>query len=60
MADDIDMANDLAEQHLNHSLRAARAAVPDGVAGECEDCGEDMPRLVHGRCGYCRDGRAPK
>ncbi|MBB3910871.1 hypothetical protein GGQ81_001472 [Sphingomonas desiccabilis] len=27
------------------------------MAGECGECGEDMPRLVHGRCGFCRDGR---
>lgn len=57
MADDVDMANDLAEQHLDHSLRAARAPVPKGEPGECDECGEDMPRLVNGRCGFCRDGR---
>jgi hypothetical protein len=60
MADDVDHATDLADQHLEHSLRAARAAVPVGEPGECEQCGEDMPRLVNGRCGYCRDGRKPK
>lgn len=59
MADDVDRANDLAEEHLSHSLRAARAAVPVGQPGECEQCGEDMPRLVNGWCGYCRDGRFP-
>lgn len=60
MADDVDKAAVLADQHLEHSLRAARAAVPAGIPGECEQCGEDMPRLVDGRCGYCRDGRAPR
>lgn len=57
MADQIDDANRLADEHLERSLRAARAPVPAGVPGECEECGEDMPRLVNGRCGYCRDGR---
>ncbi|ALJ15329.1 TraR/DksA C4-type zinc finger protein [Sphingopyxis macrogoltabida] len=64
MADDIDRANELADEHLNHSLRAARAAAVTatsaGVPGECEECGEDMPRLIDGRCGYCRDGRGPR
>lgn len=58
MADEIDLATDLAQQHLDRSLRAVRAAsIPAGVPGECEDCGEDMPRLVNGLCGFCRDGR---
>lgn len=57
MADEIDQANELAEQHLERSIRAARVAIPAGVPGECEECGEDMPRLVDGRCGFCRDGR---
>lgn len=60
MADFGDMANVLADQDLEHSLRAARADVPAGIPGECVQCGEDMPRLVDGRCGYCRDGRKPK
>jgi len=60
MADDVDMATELSQQHLDHSLRAARAAVPAGAPGECKQCGEDMPRMVDGRCGYCRDGRKPK
>lgn len=57
MADEIDQANELADQHLERSIRAARVPVPAGVPGECKECGEDMPRLVDGRCGYCRDGR---
>lgn len=60
MADEVDRANELADAHLERSLRAARAPIPAGVRGECEECGEDMPRLVNGRCGYCRDGRAPR
>jgi hypothetical protein len=47
----------LADEHLERSLRTARAQVAAGVAGDCEECGYDMPRLVEGRCGFCRDGR---
>lgn len=57
MADQIDQANDLNEQHLERSLRAARQPIAVGVPGECDECGYDMPRLVEGRCGFCRDGR---
>ncbi|MGK6354713.1 conjugal transfer protein TraR [Sphingomonas sp. DT-207] len=57
MADLIDGANKSAEEHLARSLRAARAAIPPGVPGECEECGEDMLRLVDGRCGFCGDER---
>ena len=26
-----------------------------GIAGECDQCGEEMPRLVNGICCRCRD-----
>ncbi len=57
MADPVDEANEVAAAQLARSIAAARAPVPAGEPGECDDCGEDMPRLVNGRCGYCRDGR---
>ena len=57
MADDVDRANDVAAADLARSIAVARAPVPAGEPGACENCGEDMPRLVNGRCGYCRDGR---
>ncbi|WP_084581744.1 conjugal transfer protein TraR [Sphingomonas azotifigens] len=57
MADQIDQANDLNEQHLERSLRAARQPIAVGVPGECDNCGDDSPRLVGGRCARCRDGR---
>lgn len=57
MADQIDMAAELNELHFNLSLRAARQPVPVGAPGECEQCGDDSPRLVNGRCAPCRDGR---
>lgn len=57
MADEIDRANEIADEHLARGIAAARVPIPVGEPGECEECGEDMPRLVDGRCGYCRDGR---
>jgi hypothetical protein len=57
MADVADRANDCLQQHLDVTLRAAREPMPAGEPGECDGCGEQMPRLVDGRCGYCRDGR---
>lgn len=60
MADDVDFATELVADNLEKSIRAARAPIPVGVAGECDACFEDMPRLVNGKCGYCRDGRGPR
>jgi hypothetical protein len=57
MADPVDEANEIAAADLARGIAAARAPAPPGEPGECENCGEDMPRLVNGRCGYCRDGR---
>lgn len=57
MADVADMAVEIEAEHLARGLSRIRP-VAVGVAGECDECGEDMPRLVDGRCGYCRDGRA--
>lgn len=57
MADQIDDANEISEEHLKRSIDAARQPIPAGEPGVCDECGDDMPRLVNGRCGYCRDGR---
>lgn len=57
MADEIDRNADNEQLLLDRQIAAARVPVPEGVPGECEECGADMPRLVGGRCGYCRDGR---
>lgn len=59
MTDIVDHAAALADEHLARSLAAISASIPAGVAGECDECGEMMPRLVGGRCGFCRDGRRP-
>jgi len=55
MADIIDDAAVIADDFLARSIAAARQPVPAGVPGECEDCGDDSPRLVAGRCARCRD-----
>ncbi|CAN5572967.1 hypothetical protein BH10PSE14_BH10PSE14_06250 [soil metagenome] len=57
MADDADLATELASAHLERSISAARAPIPVGAPGICDDCGDEMPRLVDGRCAPCRDGR---
>ncbi len=55
MADIADMANDVAQAALDRSIRAARADIVIGVAGECIECGDHSPRLVTGRCAPCRE-----
>jgi hypothetical protein len=57
MADIADMAADITAQQTERAIAAARQPIPVGEPGECNECGEDMPRLVHGRCAPCRDGR---
>lgn len=36
-------------------IRKRAQAIEQGVAGECDKCGEVMPRLVLGICCRCRD-----
>lgn len=57
MADEIDRANEMADEHLARGIAAEKAPLLPGAPGECEGCDIDMPRLVDGLCGYCRDGR---
>ncbi len=57
VSDDADRAGVVIERGLELTLAAARAPIAAGVPGECDDCGRAMPRLVGGRCGFCRDGR---
>ena len=59
MADAIDMASAAEAELIAHGLARVDPAIPEGNPGECDDCGEWMPRLVLGRCGFCRDGRVP-
>lgn len=55
MADIADFANDLAQAHVDRSIAAARQPIPAGAPGECVECEEHSPRLVHGRCAPCRE-----
>lgn len=36
-------------------IREQAAKIPNGVPGECLNCGEHFERLVRGHCGRCRD-----
>ncbi len=56
MADDADL---IAERELRTdvAIHSLRYNIPKGRAGACEDCGEDSPRLIGGRCARCRDDR---
>lgn len=58
MADEVDVANDLADRAREAAIRAARAPIPPGESGDCAECGEPSPRLVLARCAFCRDGRS--
>ena len=46
---EVEQAADIAE------IRRKAAEMPKGVPGECDLCGEDMPRLINGVCAPCRD-----
>lgn len=59
MADEADIAGLRIEAELAARASMISADIPAGIAGECDDCGEHMPRLVGGRCAFCRDGRRP-
>lgn len=58
--DEIDFANDQVQRgnaYREAAARRAAAEIPAGEPGECDNCGERMPRLVGGICAPCRDGR---
>lgn len=59
MPDAIDMAAQIEAEHIARGLQRIARDIPAGVPGECDNCGEVMPRLVDGLCGFCRDGRIP-
>lgn len=59
MSDDADLVQSRLEVEIAGALSRIDPAIPAGVAGECDECGELMPRLVAGRCAFCRDGRRP-
>lgn len=58
MADIIDIASEFyqrIEERNISGIRAAASEIPEGVAGECVECGLESKRLVNGRCAPCRD-----
>lgn len=58
MADEADIADERIEIATNDAINNASnlvAAMAKGKPGECDKCGEDMPRLVNGWCCRCRD-----
>lgn len=59
MADDADFAFDMIDASIANGVATISAEIAPGVAGICAECLEQMPRLVGGRCGFCRDGRVP-
>lgn len=59
MSDQADLAQDRLDVEIGAALSRIDATIPAGMPGECDECGELMPRLVGGRCGFCRDGRRP-
>jgi hypothetical protein len=56
--DECDISDSRIEITVDDGVRAAQrkaAAFIVGSAGECDKCGEDMPRIVDGWCCRCRD-----
>ena len=57
-ADPIDRADyfieSVIDDHVKEAMRLA-AEIPEGIAGDCDICGEYFSRLVNGCCGFCRD-----
>ena len=55
MIDDVDVANNTLEDYVEREISRVRADIPQGVAGECDLCGDWFGRLVGGACVPCRD-----
>lgn len=59
MSDAADMAAEIEGENVLIGVALARVPIAAGAAGECDECGHYMLRLVNGRCAFCRDGRLP-
>lgn len=55
MADEADQAARVTEELTERGIAAARVPIPEGVPGECVECGDWSARLVGGWCAPCRD-----
>lgn len=58
MVDEVDSANDAAEEHraaLERLIRRQAANMPKGSPGTCDDCDQYFTRIVLGLCARCRE-----
>lgn len=53
----LELEEEAQERYKEEAIERAKAAAVliMGVAGECEYCGYDSPRLVNNACAPCRD-----
>jgi hypothetical protein len=57
-ADQIDDGCKREQEDTEKCIAAAREAasrIEIGFAGTCQECGRNLPRIVRGHCGKCRD-----
>lgn len=55
MADAADIAGNNIDDELARRVAATRSDIPPGIAGVCDLCGENSPRLIGCACARCRD-----
>ena len=53
--DEFEISSEREQIAREAAIRAAARPLSPGVAGVCEDCDADSPRLVFGLCAPCRD-----
>ena len=53
--DEVDQANDQAEQRLSILIKRASKPLAKGSPGDCDLCGEWSGRLIEAVCAPCRD-----
>jgi len=56
VSDDLDVVTER-ELVADAAVHAFRYHIPPGEPGVCGECEEESPRLIGGRCAFCRDGR---
>ena len=53
--DEADAAQKEVDNLLDMRIAAARGELKEGVAGDCDECGEWSGRLINDTCAPCRD-----
>ena len=53
--DEVDQANDQAQQRLDILIKRASKPLQKGNPGDCDLCGEWSGRLIEAVCAPCRD-----